>query len=189
MDWAPLTLAALGLFLAGVIKGTTGLGYSSCALPFLVAAVGLKAAIVVVVIPAMLSNVLVMSNTGHLRETLLRFWPLYAATLPGVVIGITLLVWIDQQVATRVLGILTVIYAFLALMRPSLALPQALEGPLQVPVGLLNGFFTGLTGSQMMPLLPYMLSLRLDPDRLVQANNVTVTLASAFFVTPCLQLV
>src|SRR6185436_19225275 len=102
----------------------------------------------------------------------------YAATLPGVVIGITLLVWIDQQVATRVLGVLTVIYAFLALMRPSLALPRALENPLQVPVGLLNGFFTGLTGSQMMPLLPYMLSLRLDPDRLVQANNVTVTLAS-----------
>jgi uncharacterized membrane protein YfcA len=45
---------------------------------------------------------------------------------------------------------------------------------------VLNGFFTGLTGSQMMPLLPYMLALKLDPDRLVQANNVTVTLASAF---------
>src|SRR5205809_2412119 len=101
VDGGQLVLAAIGLLVAGLIKGTTGLGYSSCALPFLVAAVGLKAAIVVVVIPAMLSNVLVMSNTGHLRETLLRFWPLYAATLPGIVIGITLLVWIDQQVATR----------------------------------------------------------------------------------------
>jgi uncharacterized membrane protein YfcA len=126
---------------------------------------------------------MVMSTTGHLRETLLRFWPLYAATLPGIAIGLALLVWIDQQVATRVLGILTVLYAFLALMRPSLALPERLERPLQVPVGVLNGFFTGLTGSQMMPLLPYMLSLRLDPERLVQANNVTVTLASAFLAT------
>jgi len=183
MDWAYLALAALGLFLAGVVKGTTGLGYSSCALPFLVSAIGLKAAIVVVVIPAMLSNVMVMSNTGHLRETLLRFWPLYVATLPGIAIGLALLVWIDQKVATRVLGVLTVLYAFLALMRPSLALPERLERPLQVPVGVLNGFFTGLTGSQMMPLLPYMLSLRLDPDRLVQANNVTVTLASTFLAT------
>ena len=183
MDIAHLGLAALGLLLAGVIKGTTGIGYSSCALPFLVSAVGLKTAIVVVVIPAMLSNVLVMANTGHLRETLYRFWPLYAATLPGIVIGIALLVWIDQQVATRVLGILTVVYAFLALVRPSLTLPKGLERPLQIPVGLLNGFFTGLTGSQMMPLLPYMLALRLDPDRLVQANNVTVTLASAFLAT------
>ena len=40
-----------------------------------------------------------------------------------------------------------------------------------------------------MILLPYMLSLRLDPDRLVQANNVTVTLASTFLVTALLQLV
>ena len=68
----------------------------------------------------------------------------------------------------------------LALARPKLSLARGLERPLQVPVGLLNGFFTGLTGSQMMPLLPYMLALRLDPDRLVQANNVAVTLASAF---------
>ena len=151
MDRADLALAALGLFLAGIVKGTTGLGYSSCALPFLVSAIGLKAAIVVVVIPAMLSNEMVMSTTGHLRETLFRFWPLYAATLPGIAIGLTLLVWVDQQIATRVLGILTVLYAFLALMRPSLALPERLERPLQVPVGVLNGFFTGLTGLQMMP--------------------------------------
>ena len=68
MDWANLALAALGLFLAGVVKGTTGLGYSSpCALPFLVSAIGLKAAIVVVgVIPAILSNVMVMSTTSLL---------------------------------------------------------------------------------------------------------------------------
>jgi uncharacterized membrane protein YfcA len=42
MDMAQIALAALGFLLAGVIKGTTGLGYSSCALPFLVSAVGLK---------------------------------------------------------------------------------------------------------------------------------------------------
>jgi uncharacterized membrane protein YfcA len=35
----------------------------------------------------------------------------------------------------------------------------------------------------MMPLLPFMLALELDPDRLVQANNVAVTLASAFLGT------
>ena len=183
MDLAHIALAALGFLLAGVIKGTTGLGYSSCALPFLVSAVGLKTAIVMLVIPAMLSNVLVMFNTGHLRETLNRFWPLYAATIPGIVVGIGMLVWIDQRIATRTLGILTIVYAMLALTRPSLALPEGLERPLQIPVGVLNGFFTGLTGSQMMPLLPYMLALKLDPERLVQANNVTVTLASAFLAT------
>jgi uncharacterized protein len=189
MDWtegASLALASLGFFLAGIIKGTTGLGYSSCALPFLVAAVGLKTAIVVLVIPAMLSNVVVMFNTGHFLETVRRFWPLYAATLPGIVVGVAMLVWIDQRLATRTLGVLTIIYALLALLRPNLALAGHLERPLQIPVGVLNGFFTGLTGSQMLPLLPYMLALRLDPDRLVQANNIAVTLASAFLASALL---
>ena len=33
-----------------------------------------------------------------------------------------------------------------------------------------------------MPLLPYMLSLRLDPERLVQANNMLVTFSSAIML-------
>jgi uncharacterized protein len=183
MDWTDGTrfaLATLSLLMAGVVKGTTGVGYASCALPLLVAALGLKTAIGVVVIPAMLSNFVLMLNTGRLPETLRRFWPLYAATLPGIAIGTSTLVWIDPAIATQLLGILTVLYTLVALTRPTPGLASGLERALQVPVGFFNGIFTGLTGSQMMPLLPYMLALKLDADRFVQANNVAVTLASAF---------
>ena len=45
-------------------------------------------------------------------------------------------------------------------------------------MGLVNGVLTGLTGSQIMPLLPYMLSLKLYADRFVQAVNISVALAS-----------
>ena len=48
MEWSLLALAGLGLFLAGIVKGATGLGYSSCALPFLVSAIGLKPAMALV---------------------------------------------------------------------------------------------------------------------------------------------
>jgi hypothetical protein len=41
MDWSLIPMIGLGLFVAGLLKGATGLGYSSCALPFLVAAVDL----------------------------------------------------------------------------------------------------------------------------------------------------
>ncbi len=60
-----LIIAGVGLFVAGVVKGASGLGYSSCALPFLTAAVGLKTAIVLVVIPAMVSNIAVTWSAGH----------------------------------------------------------------------------------------------------------------------------
>jgi uncharacterized membrane protein YfcA len=181
MDWS-IALSGLGFLFAGVVKGATGLGYSSCALPFLVSALGLRAAIVVLVVPAMLSNVFVMYSTGHLRETLSRFWKLYAAMPLGIALGVAALTVADQRFATRGLGVITILYAGLALAKPSLQLGRAMQRQLQVPVGVLNGFCTGLTGSQMMPLLPYMLALKLDPDRLVQANNVAVMVASAFLM-------
>ena len=52
MDVNLVVVAVSGLFFAGIIKGATGIGYSSCALPFLVASLGLKEAIVLVVAPS-----------------------------------------------------------------------------------------------------------------------------------------
>ena len=175
-------LAGLGLLIAGFVKGATGLGYATCALPFLVAAIGLKAAIVIVPIPAMAANVGLLFGVAHRKEVLQRFWKLYAAILPGVFLGTLLLSVVDAQSATRVLGVITIAYVIQAFARPELHLAAPLAQRLQIPVGLLNGFFTGLTGSQIIPLLPYFLSLKLDADRFVQAVNLSVIIASLVLI-------
>ena len=40
-DVVSLGITTLGLLVAGIIKGATGLGYASCALPFLAMTMGL----------------------------------------------------------------------------------------------------------------------------------------------------
>jgi uncharacterized membrane protein YfcA len=171
-------VVAIGLLFAGFVKGTTGLGYSTCALPFLVSAVGLKSAIVLVPIPALAANLGLLFGAGHVAEMLSRFWVFYAATIPGIFYGTKLLVLIDQKLATQVLGLITVAYTLYGAIRPNAMLPSRWERRLQLPAGILNGLFTGLTGSQVIPLLPYMFSLKLDPDRFVQAVNIAVVTAS-----------
>ena len=178
MDFSDTAVAIAGLSLAGILKGATGLGYSSCALPFLTAAVGLKQAIVLVVFPAMAANIAVMWSAGHFRETLRRFTPFYLATLPGIIIGVFGLRMVDQKYTEVILGVLIISYAVYSSFRPNLILPERYQAVLQLPAGMLNGFFTGLSGSQVFPLLPYMLSLKLDPDRFVQAVNVSVTISA-----------
>jgi uncharacterized membrane protein YfcA len=175
-------LAALGLLIAGLVKGATGLGYATCALPFLVAAIGLKAAVVIVPIPAMAANIGLIFGVGHGPETLQRFWKLYAAIVPGIFCGTLLLGVVDAQSATRVLGVITIAYVIHATARPDFHLPSPLAKRLEMPVGLLNGFLTGLTGSQIVPLLPYLVSLKLDPDRFVQAVNMSVIIASVILI-------
>jgi uncharacterized membrane protein YfcA len=182
MEISEIALAALGLMLAGIVKGATGLGYSSCALPFLVAAFGLKTAIVLVVMPAMASNLAVMWSAGHFRETAEKFAYFYVSTIPGVCAGIFALTYVEQRSAEMFLGFLIVSYSLYSAFRPPLFLAERFQQPLQIPAGFLNGFFTGLTGSQVLPLLPYMLSLKLDPDRFVQAVNLSVMLSAGIMV-------
>ena len=86
-DVLSLSVATLGLLVAGIIKGATGLGYASCALPFLAMTMGLRQAISVVMLPALASNFLIICITPHRLETLRRFWPLYIAAIPGIMAG------------------------------------------------------------------------------------------------------
>lgn len=178
LDVTSLGIAALGLFVAGIIKGATGLGYASCALPFLALAMGLKQAIPLVMLPAMASNFMIICITPHRVESLRRFWPLYIAAIPGIMVGIYLLVWFGPKLPTMGLGILIVAYSAYSIARPLQVIPKKLEMPLQVPIGLINGLLTGLTGSQVLPFLPYILGLHLDPDRTTQAINLAITIWS-----------
>ena len=178
IDSSALAIAALGLFGAGVVKGATGLGYATCALPFLVPAVGLKEAMALVLAPAVATNFGVALGAGHLRETLLRFSVFYIAILPGIVCGALLLAITDPEWAARILGLSILLYGILALAKPSVIMPAGLVALLQAPAGFGTGVLAGLTGSQVMPLLPYMMSIGLDPPRLVQAINLSVLVCS-----------
>jgi len=180
MDVNLVVVAVCGLFFAGIIKGATGIGYSSCALPFLVASLGLKDAIVLVVAPAMASNVAVLFTTGSLKRSLRKFWPLYLATLPGILCGVSLLMWADKRIPTQVLGVIICAYAIQALLRPNFSISPRIAKAARAPVGFANGLLTGFTGSQVMPLMPYMLALNLEPTLFVQAVNIAVVIASVF---------
>lgn len=178
MDWTLLLLAGTGLFLAGILKGATGLGYSSCALPFLVSSVGLKSAMVLVLVPAMATNISIAVEAGHFAETTRRFWKLYLAMLPGIGLGLFLLLWLPQSIAVRSLGAVIVTYSVMSLLRPHFYISASSEQHLQIPAGFANGVIAGLTGSQVMPLFPFMMALDLDPNRLIQAINLAVTFTS-----------
>lgn len=178
MDAVHVMVAACGLVAAGVIKGATGLGYSTCALPFLASSVGLRAAMVIVLAPAISTNLSVACTAGHFKETCSRFYRFYLASLAGIGCGALLLAMSDVRIATRALGAIVLAYAVMALVRADLSLPARLASRLQAPAGFANGVITGLTGSQVMPLLPYMMALDLEPGRLVQAINLSVLWSS-----------
>jgi uncharacterized membrane protein YfcA len=178
MDPNLLAIACAAFFFAAFSKGITGMGFATTCLPILALTIGLEIALPLVLVPSVASNIIVQIEAGHFRESLRRFWPMLVAAMIGVVIGLALLTWMETRLAAAALGGVLIVYGLFALRTPNLTLPPHLEKPLGPVTGLLTGIVNGLTGSQLMPVLPYLMALRLDRERFVQAINCSFTLSS-----------
>ena len=174
MDPVGLVVVTAGLLLAGVVKGTTGIGYATCALPFLTFMFGLKPAMALVLLPTFTTNLSLSFAAKNLLPIARKFSPLYLAMAPGVGAGVYLLATLDPKTAVLVLGTLMIAYATIALANPSIKLSAAIESRLKIPVGFAGGILTGLTGSQVLPLVPYMMAVEMESDDAIQAINLGV---------------
>jgi uncharacterized membrane protein YfcA len=178
MDADQVALAVAALALAGVVKGAAGIGFSTTALPLLALTIGLKSAMPLVILPSLASNFLVMADAAPLRETFRAYAPLYAASLPGIALGLVLLRAADPSAAGGVLGAVLATYAALSLGGVAPVLSATRARLLRIPVGAATGLVNGLTGSQVMPLVPFLLSTGVAPGVFVQASNISFTISS-----------
>jgi uncharacterized membrane protein YfcA len=109
---------------AAAAKGITGLGFSTVCLPFLTLTVGLKEALPLLIIPSISTNLAVMYRAGHFGEALQRFWPMLLATIPGLLLGLWVLEWIDGRQAGGVLGLVLILWCALAYSKPDSNCPH-----------------------------------------------------------------
>ena len=163
---------------AATAKGVTGLGFSTTCLPILALIVGLKDALPLVILPSVCSNLIVMRQVGRFGETINRFWPMLVALLPGLAIGLWVLSLIDGIQAGAVLGAILLFWCVFSVAKPNLRLPDKWESTLAPISGCLTGAFNGVTGSQVMPVVPFLMALGLDRNLFIQAVNCSFTLSS-----------
>lgn len=175
--WQIAAILATYLF-AATAKGVTGLGFSTTSLPILALLVGLKDALPLVIIPSIFSNVVVMRQAGRFGETLSRFWPMFLALIPGLALGLWTLAYIDGRAAGAVLGGMMLVWCAFTFARPELSIAAHWERPLAPFSGLITGTINGITGSQVMPMVPFLMMLRLERNLFLQAVNCSFTLSS-----------
>ncbi len=70
------------------------------------------------------------------------------------------------------MGCLLVLYSLIALFAWRPVMPRAAEPWLNPLIGLASGAVTGITGMAAVPFLPYMQSLRISKDDLIQGLGI-----------------
>jgi uncharacterized membrane protein YfcA len=178
-----LILIAAVFALAGFVKGVIGLGLPTVSMGLLAVAMPPVQALAIVIAPAIVTNIWQTFVGGYLRDIIRRLWPLILGTAFGIWSSGGLMTGPYARYGTVVLGILLVIYGAISLVKFQLSVAKQNEGWVGGVVGLVTGVVAAATGVQVIPSMPFMQSIGMEKDELIQALGVyftVCTLAQAF---------
>ncbi len=155
------------------------MGMPTVSLAVLSIGMGLPAAVQIMVIPTVVTNVWQALIGNGLKRLVWRFRELLLATILGVWIGYALLFRSHPQAMTAVLGAAIAIYATSGLFGLPL-MPQVKRERIASPVvGLTTGVLAGATGNISMPAIAYFHRLDLPRNDIVQMLGILFTLGAA----------
>ena len=173
-----LVIITAVFLLAGMVKGVVGLGLPTVAIGLLTALIGLSEGMVLMVIPSLVTNLWQALAGGALITVLRRVWGLLLAVFIGAWVGVNLFGRSDAIVLTVLLGGLLCTYSVFGLTSPKLPAPGRHERWLSPVLGGINGILTGLTGTFVLPGVPYFQTLGFSRDVMVQAMGILFFLST-----------
>lgn len=164
--------------LAGLIKGVIGLGLPAVSMGLLTVFMSPYQAASLLIVPSMLTNFWQLFAEGQVLALLKRFWSLAL----GIVVGSTWSIFptlSDHSFPSEaLLGSMLALYGLYGLMGKKIANLSAHERYLSPIVGYLGGALTVATGVVVIPVVPYVQSLQLKRDELVQTLGLTFTIST-----------
>lgn len=179
IDTTALLIVAATFLLAGTVKGVIGLGLPTVSLALLTATLGLQPAMALMLAPSFTTNLWQAITGGHGRAILKRLWPFMATATATIWIGAALSAPVDVALLSALLGALLMIYAAIGLGQVRLTVTPGSARWAGLLAGGINGVLTGMTGSFVVPGVPYLQALGLPRDMLIQAMGVLFTLSTA----------
>jgi uncharacterized membrane protein YfcA len=130
------------LFVAGLLKGIIGVGMPVVALPLLSLFIDVKSATMLLSMPLVFSNLPQALEGGKTGRCLMQLMPVFIGMIPGLFLGVRVLLALDADVAKILAGLVLMAVAGVTLLAPNLQI----QSRWAVPTGITFGFFGGILG-------------------------------------------
>lgn len=177
MENSLLLLIALVFLLAGVVKGVSGMGLPTLSMALLGLLMPPTSAAALMAMPSLLTNI-TQCLGPHWRDLARRLWPLWLS-LALVTMGVPLPEpGASSRYARAGLGAVLLLYGIWGLAGPRLPKPGRHTLALGGLAGALAGVLTAATGVFVMPMVPYLQSLQLEREALMQALGLSFAVAT-----------
>jgi len=184
-----IALLAGSLVVAGLIKGVIGVGMPVVAFPMLSMLVDVRTAVMLLSMPLVLSNIPQALEGGFVGQTLWSLAPVLLGMLPGIWIGVAVLLNVDPAGAKIVAGASIILVAALTLFAPNLQIKRRMIGSVGLGAGFCGGFLGGIAALSGPPVLIFLLAKGLSGKAFTKEASMflvvsSVLLASALTSSP-----
>ncbi|WP_216935146.1 MULTISPECIES: sulfite exporter TauE/SafE family protein [unclassified Acinetobacter] len=171
-EWMLLWLCAV----AALLHGLSGFGFPMMSTAVLSSEYSLSMAVTLVILPCLLLNLIMLnadpahtllSSVGYYIK---RYWPLVLSSLIGSVLGVKLLLWLNEGYLKLLLGLVIVFYVLDQLRARPLRVSPHISSMLCF--GLLAGIIGGATNAMTPFLMMYLMSCQLSKTDIVIITNL-----------------
>jgi len=163
---------------AGVVKGVIGFGLPTVAMGLLSLAMAPAEAAMLLVVPSLVTNLWQLLAGPRLAAISRRLATMMLGVVVGTLLGIGVLTGSSSVLAAGALGAVLAVYGAFGLSARRFTVRPSAEPRLAPVIGLLTGLVTGATGIFAIPAVPYLNSLDLSKDELIQALGLAFTVST-----------
>ncbi len=167
-----LAIIILALSLGGVVKGVTGAGAPVVAVPVLAAFFDVPTAIVVMVVPNLVTNI--AQGWVYRRETLPRrfSWGFAGGGFVGAGVGTVLLAFLPGEALMLFVAMIVWLYLIFRIARPNASLSYGAAERWAIPVGAFAGALQGAGGVSAPVSVTFLNAMRLERGQFVATISV-----------------
>ncbi|MFU2070975.1 sulfite exporter TauE/SafE family protein [Bordetella hinzii] len=167
-----LAVAAATFIVAGIVKGTLGVGLPLVAVPMLSFVLPPLTAISLLVVPVLASNFWQAIKAVEPKRALRRFRGLSAALCISTIVSVRLALSLPTDLLNLLVACSVVCAVILMVYRPDSAIPPQREGKLGVLVGVLAGAMGGVSSMTGPFIITYLLALRLPREAFIGGISI-----------------
>lgn len=179
IEWPLVALVCAIFALAGWIKGVIGLGLPTIATGLMGIFIPPAQAAAIVVVPALVTNVWQMLYGGHFLALIRRLWPMLLGVICATVATAGVITGGNVKLTVAALGLALMAYAGHQLLGTTFRTPKRLEPFAGALAGIATGIISGFTGVFVVPTIPFLQTIDLGKDEMIQAIGITA-FTSAF---------
>jgi uncharacterized membrane protein YfcA len=178
-----IALLTVSLVIAGLVKGVIGVAMPIVAIPLLSMLVDVQTAVMLLSMPLILSNIPQALEGGFVAQTLWSLAPVLVGMVPGVWIGVAVLLNVDPAVAKIAAGAGVILVAALILLAPKLEIKQRWLGPVGLGAGFCGGLLGGIAALSGPPVFIFLLAKGLSGKAFTKEASMFLVVSSVLLAS------